>query len=67
MDDRIAELKAQLEARGVLENTVHLYLVDAYGFKMGHQPVNPVLPATVSTKADIARRHAAIMREIEKA
>jgi hypothetical protein len=67
MDDRIAELKAQLEARGILENNIHLYLVDAYGFKMGHQPVNPVLPATVLTKADIARRHAAIMQQVQQA
>jgi hypothetical protein len=67
MDDRIAELKAQLEARGILENNIHLYLVDAYAFKMGQEPVNPVLPATVSTKADIARRHAALMQQIQKA
>ena len=67
MDDRIAELKAQLEARGILENNIHLYLVDAYAFKMGHQPVNPVLPATVLTKADIARRHAAIMQQVQQA
>jgi hypothetical protein len=67
MDDRIEELKAQLKSRGILENNIHLYLVDAYAFKAGHEPVNPVLPATVSTKADIAKRHAAIMQEIEKA
>ena len=67
MDDRIAELKAQLEARGILENNIHLYLVDAYAFKMGHQPANPVLPATVLTKADIARRHAAIMQQVQQA
>ena len=67
MDERIAELKAQLQSRGVLENNIHLYLVDAYAFKMGHEPVNPVLPATVLTKADKAKRHTAIMREIKKA
>jgi hypothetical protein len=67
MDERIAELKAQLKSRGILENNIHLYLVDAYAFKMGHQPVNPVLPATVLSKADKARRHTAIMREIKKA
>ena len=67
MDERIAELKAQLKSLGILENNIHLYLVDAYAFKMGHQPVNPVLPATVLSKADKARRHTAIMREIKKA
>jgi len=67
MDERIAELKAQLKSRGILENNIHLYLVDAYAFKMGHQPTNPVLPATVLTKADIERRHAAIMQQVQQA
>jgi len=67
IDERIAELKAQLKSRGILENNIHLYLVDAYAFKAGHEPLNPVLPAAVSTKTHIARRHSAIMLEIEKA
>lgn len=67
MDERIAELKAQLESKGILENNIHLYLVDAYAFKMGREPLNPVLPATVVTKTEVAKRHAAIMLDIEKA
>jgi len=67
MDERIAELKAQLKSRGILEKNVHLYLTDAHAFKMGREPLNPVLPATVLTKADVAKRHAAIVLQIEKA
>jgi len=67
MDDRIAQIKDELETHGIRKDGISLYLVDAYAFQAGHEPLDPMPPNYVLSRTNFAQKHAAIQKEIDDA